>query len=163
MYLEKNEKRIIYLADEMNIFGISAEADKIDFGVMWDKMGDIESAAKQKSADSAYGLWINPHPNGRYFIGVQVAEREGQDEEYDTFTVPEGKYLEICFNGENVGEVLGEKLAFKWKEAESWAAGNRMKINWDVAIEIYPKGFFEMKYPQMCYLCHLEDNRADAI
>lgn len=156
MYAEKNSFEIITVEKEILVVGLSHKKNGIPMPELWDHMDEIEAAANHTATPSkTYGLWIDPHPNEDYMIGIEVSSLSGQSSDFSAFTIPCGQYIQNTFNAESIGELLGEKIRHKFKELENWAKKNDLHINWDVAVEVYPDGLFEMEYPEMQYWCHV--------
>ena len=154
MYIKKNEITIITFEKDIKVVGLSHKDTGIGMFELWDREDDIlNNANNKKTPETMYGIWIDPHPNEDYFVGVEVTSFEKQSEIYSCFTIPAGRYIQNLFNAESIDQLIGKVT---WKRNAEWAEKNNIQIDWDVAVEIYPPGLSEMKHPEMYYLCHVK-------
>lgn len=117
--------------------------------IMWDRYTeDIKrSTPNLKDGNIEYGVCLNKVPD--YIVGLEVTEINEEQAGYKSFTIPAGKYVKVLFNGENHEDLVDQKFMSNQKAAKKWAKSEKIKLNNEFTVEVYPKQMTEMEYPEM--------------
>jgi len=146
---------IINIDEEIKVIGLSFK--KLGFSYeeantlekMWDIYGEkyrykVKNAIKPL-VDYGINIFL-PESKDEYIAGCAVREINDLDEDWDSFVIPQGKYMKMsCHNMNNISELFGV-------DSGSLAEKNGVKINSNFMIEIYPDGAFEGKDAEISIL-----------
>lgn len=82
-----------------------------------------------------YGICLNKQPD--YITGCAVTKTEIIEEVFIPYTIPPGKYIKDTFNAESFEKLTCEAMAER--NVKVWAKANKVKINSEYIVEVYPK------------------------
>lgn len=155
MYVEKHEITILKLETAIPVVGINLQNSGLpitfdSLGMMWVRLTDeVKAGIKDvHNKDTEYGICLNKKPD--YLVGLE-STMDPCDTSYFTYIIPAGKYIKAEFNAENHEELTNKRLTSMQKEAKKWAKSNKIKINPEFTVEVYPAES-KMEYPSMYVL-----------
>ena len=154
MYNEKFNIEVITVEEKIIVYGLNLQSSGLpinfnSLGVMWDKYTEEikNSTPNRADKETEYAVCLNKVPD--YIVGVEISEIQEVDSGFKSFTIPTGKYVKVEFNGENHQDMVDTKLMARQKEAKKWAKNEKIKLNNEFTVEVYPKQTGEMEYPEM--------------
>jgi predicted transcriptional regulator YdeE len=154
MYQEKCIIEVITIETEIIVYGLNLQSSGLpinfnSLGVMWDNYTeDIKNSTPNRGdKEIEYAVCLNKVPD--YIVGVEITEIHEAEAGFKTFTIPTGKYVKVEFNGENHQDMVDTKLMARQKEAKKWAKNEKLKLNNEFTLEVYPKQTVELEYPEM--------------
>ncbi len=154
MYKEECSITVVTIDKEIIVYGLNLQSSGLpinfdSLGMMWDKYTkDIKEGTSNRTAkEIEYGVCLNKIPD--YIVGIEVTDIENENIGFKSFTIPTGKYVKVEFNGENHMDMVASKLMIRQKEAEKWAADEKIKLNKEFTVEVYPKETVEQEHPRM--------------
>ena len=154
MYQEKCNIEVITIETEIIVYGLNLQSSGLpinfnSLGIMWDNYTeDIKnSTPNRRDKEIEYAVCLNKVPD--YIVGVEITEIHEVEAGFKTFTIPAGKYVKVEFNGENHQDMVDTKLMARQKEAKKWAKNEKLKLNNEFTLEVYPKQTVELEYPEM--------------
>jgi predicted transcriptional regulator YdeE len=154
MYKEKCNIEVITVGEDIIVYGLNLQSSGLpinfdSLGVMWDKYTENIKTSTLNRADKEieYAVCLNKVPD--YIVGVDVNEIQEVETGFRGFTIPTGKYVKVEFNGENHQDMVDTKLMARQKETKKWAKNEKIKLNNEFTVEVYPKQTAEMEYPEM--------------
>ena len=154
MYNEKCNIEVITIGKEIIVYGLNLQSSGLpitfdSLGLMWGKYTENMKNSTPNRADKEieYAVCLNKVPD--YIVGVEITEIHEAEAGFKRFTIPTGKYVKVEFNGENHQDMVDTKLMARQKEAKKWAKNEKIKLNNEFTVEVYPKQTVEMEYPEM--------------
>lgn len=154
MYHEKCNIEVITVEEDIIVNGLNLQSSGLpisfdSLGVMWDKYTENIKISTPNRSDKEieYAVCLNKVPD--YIVGVEVTEIQEVETGFRSFIIPTGKYVKVEFNGENHQDMVDTKLMARQKEAKKWAKNEKIKLNNEFTVEVYPKQTVEMEYPEM--------------
>ncbi len=154
MYNEKCNIEVIAIEKEIIVYGLNLQSSGLpigfnSLGVMWDKYTeDIKNSTPNRvDKEIEYAVCLNKVPD--YIVGVEITEIHEAEVGFKSFSIPTGKYVKVEFNGENHQDMVDTKLMARQKEAKKWAKNEKIKLNNEFTVEVYPKQTVELEYPEM--------------
>lgn len=154
MYNEKCNIEVITVEEDIIVYGLNLQSSGLpisfnSLGVMWDRYTeDMKNGTKNRADDEIeYAVCLNKVPD--YIVGVKITEIQEAETGFMSFTIPAGKYVKVAFNGENHQDMVDTKLMKRQKEAKIWAKNEKVKLNTEFTVEVYPKQTVEPAYPEM--------------
>ena len=154
MYNEKCNIEVITVGEDIIVYGLNLQSSGLpinfsSLGVMWDKYTENMKNSTPNRTDKAieYAVCLNKVPD--YIVGVEITEIQEAKTGFKSFTIPTGKYVKVEFNRENHQDMVDTKLMARQKEAKKWAKNEKIKLNNEFTVEVYPKQTVELEYPQM--------------
>ena len=154
MYKEKCSIEVIIIEKEIIVYGLNLQSSGLpisfdSLGLMWDKYTeDIKNNTPHRvDIETEYAVCLNKVPD--YIVGVEINEIQESESGFLSFTIPTGKYVKVEFNGENHQDMVDTKLMERQKEAKKWAKNEKLKLNNEFTVEVYPKQSVDMEYPEM--------------
>lgn len=154
MYNEKCNIEVITIGEDIIVYGLNLQSSGLpinfdSLGVMWDKYTEEikNSTPNRGDKEIEYAVCLNKVPD--YIVGVEITEIQEEKTGFKSFTIPEGKYVKVEFNGENHQDMVDTKLMERQKEAKKWAKNEKIKLNNEFTIEAYPKQTVELEHPEM--------------
>lgn len=157
MNVENTKIGIINLQQSIKVAGINLQKSGLPItfeglGMLW---GIYTEEIKSKTPsrldkDIEYGICLNKIPD--YIVGVEVDVFVEEKNEYFSYEIPAGKYIKSSFSAENHETLVGIELMKVQKETKKWAKENKVKINSEYTVEVYPKFSSDMQYPWMYLL-----------
>lgn len=158
MYIE--EKKIEEVHIEAQVIVVGPNLQKSGLPINFDSLGkmwegyteEMKLETPKRSPNQVeYGICLNKVPD--YIVGVEVLEEiTDLKETYYQYTIPSGDYVKASFNAENYASLVEDKLMKMLKEAKKWAKQNKIKLNNEYTVEVYPKEMVEKEYPEMYIL-----------
>ncbi len=154
MYNEKCNIRVITVEEAIIVYGLNLQSSGLpinfnSLGMMWDKYTeDIKNSTPNRAdKEIEYAVCLNKVPD--YIVGVEITGIQEEKAGFKSFTIPAGKYVKVEFNGENHQDMVDTKLMARQKEAKKWAKNEKLKLNNEFTVEVYPKQTVELEYPEM--------------
>lgn len=154
MYNEKCNIEVITVGDEIIVYGLNLQSSGLpisfqSLGVMWDRYTEDmkKSTPNRVDNETEYAVCLNKVPD--YIVGVEINKIQEAESGFMSFIIPTGKYVKVEFNGENHQDMVDTKLMARQKEAKEWAKNERLKLNKEFTVEVYPKQTVEMEHPEM--------------
>ena len=154
MYNKKCNIEVITVGEDIIVYGPNLQSSGLpisfdSLGVMWDKYTEDMKNSTPNRADKEieYAVCLNKVPD--YIVGVEITEIQETEAGFKSFTIPAGKYVKVEFNGENHQDMVDTKLMARQKEAKKWAKNEKIKLNNECTVEVYPKHTVELEYPEM--------------
>lgn len=154
MYNEKCNIEVITVLENIIVYGLNLQSSGLpinfdSLGVMWDKYTeDIKnSTPNRRGKEFEYAVCLNKVPD--YIVGVEITGIQEEERGFKSFTIPAGKYVKVEFNGENHQDMVDAKLMARQKETKKWAKNEKLKLNNEFTVEVYPKQTIELEYPEM--------------
>ncbi len=154
MYNEKCNIRVITVEEAIIVYGLNLQSSGLpinfnSLGMMWDKYTeDIKNSTPNRAdKEIEYAVCLNKVPD--YIVGVEITGIQEEKIGFKSFTIPAGKYVKVEFNGENHQDMVDTKLMARQKEAKKWANNEKLKLNNEFTVEVYPKQTVELEYPEM--------------
>ncbi|WP_160687059.1 effector binding domain-containing protein [Clostridium sp. C2-6-12] len=154
MYNEMCNIEVITFREDIIVYGLNLQSSGLpinfqSLGMMWDKYTeDIKKNTPNRTdKDIEYAVCLNKVPD--YIVGVEITEIQKEKIGFKGFTIPAGKYVKVEFNGENHQDLVDAKLMARQKEAKKWAKNEKIKLNNEFTVEVYPKQTIEKDYPEM--------------
>jgi predicted transcriptional regulator YdeE len=154
MYNEKCNIEVITVEEDIIVYGLNLQSSGLpinfnSLGVMWDKYTEDMKNSTPNRADKEveYAVCLNKVPD--YIVGVEITVIQEAETGFKNFTIPTGKYIKVEFNGENHQDMVDTKLMARQKEAKKWAKNEKIKLNNEFTVEVYPKQTVELEYPEM--------------
>lgn len=156
MFEEKNTIEVIEIKHEINIVGPNLQKSGLpinfnSLGVMWENFtNEMKKSIKNRcDIKCEYAVALNKVPD--YIVGVDVTKIEDIGE-FASYTIPTGKYIKASFNAKNHDLLVDKKLMDMQKKAKKWAKDNKVNLNKEFTIEVYPQATIEQEYPEMYIL-----------
>ena len=156
-YIEKNSYEVIDITKEIKIVGMNLQNSGMpitfeSLGKMWDRYTDEERAKTTNAINNGteYGICMNKIPD--YLVGLEVSQYHQPIEGFMNYTVPVGKYIKAAFNAKNKADLVEHKLSAQLNETKKWAKMNKVSINGDFTVEVYPNDTIQAEYPEMFIL-----------
>lgn len=157
MYSEKCIIKVFTIEEEIIVYGLNLQSSGLpisfhSLGVMWEKYTEEMKNNTQNRGDKEieYGVCLNKVPD--YIVGVEITGIQEEEKGFKSFTIPAGKYVKVEFNGENHQDLVDAKLMARQKEAKKWVKNEKIKLNNEFTVEVYPKQTVELEHPEMCCL-----------
>jgi predicted transcriptional regulator YdeE len=154
MYNEMCTIEVITVEEDIIVYGLNLQSSGLpinfnSLGMMWDKYSeDMKKNTRNRTdKDIEYGVCLNKVPD--YIVGVEITEIQEEETGFKSFTIPDGKYVKVEFNGENHQDLVDAKLMARQKEAKKWAKNEKIKLSNEFTVEVYPKQTIELEYPEM--------------
>jgi predicted transcriptional regulator YdeE len=154
MFKEKCNIEVITVEKGVKLYGLNLQSSGLpinfdSLGMMWDKYTENIKNNTPNRADKEveYGVCLNKVPD--YIVGVEVTTIQEEETGFKSYTIPAGKYVKVEFNGENHQDMVETKLMARQKEAKRWAKNEKIKLNNEFTVEVYPKQTVELEYPEM--------------
>ena len=154
MYNEKCNIEVITIGKEIIVYGLNLQSSGLpitfdSLGLMWGKYTEDmkNSAPNRVDKEIEYAVCLNKVPD--YIVCIEITELHGEAAGFKSFTIPTGKYVKVEFNGENHQDMVDTKLMTRQKEAKKWAKNEKIKLNKEFTVEVYPTQTVEMEYPEM--------------
>lgn len=141
MFTEKTTTEIITIETEIKVLGIALQKSGLplsfdSLGKLWELYGE-KYRGKMPNAEQPpveYAICLNKVPD--YIAGCSVTDFPADQAEFTSHTIPKGKYIKDSFNAESFDQLTGE--AFAKRNVKAWAKKNKVKINGEFCIEVYP-------------------------
>ena len=161
MFVEKNSTKVIAIDEEIKIVGINLQKSGLpitfeSLGKLWGIYGD-NHRGKEKNALTPiveYAVCLNKVPD--YISGCAVTEIGELKEGWMSFVIPKGKYIKDTWNAETC-QKLCEVVGDSFKNVKKWAKTNKIKINGEFSIEVYPNEALEGTNIEMYTLTPVKD------
>ena len=154
MYNEKCNIEVITVGKDIIVYGLNLQNSGLpinfdSLGVMWDKYTEDMKNNTLNRADKEieYAVCLNKVPD--YIVGVEITEIGEEETGFKSFTIPAGKYVKVEFNGENHQDMVDTKLIARQKEAKKWSKNEKIKLNNEFTVEVYPKQTVKLEHPEM--------------
>lgn len=154
MYNEKCNIEVITVGEDILVYGLNLQSSGLpinfnSLGMMWGKYTeDMKiNTPNREDKEIEYGVCLNKVPD--YIVGVEITEIQEEEVGFKSFTIPSGKYVKVEFNGESHQDLVGTKLMARQKEAKKWAKNEKIKLNNEFTVEVYPKETVELEFPEM--------------
>lgn len=154
MYDEMCNIAVITVEEDIIVYGLNLQSSGLpinfnSLGLMWDKYTEDmkNNTLSRADKDIEYAVCLNKVPD--YIVGVEITEILEEKTGFKSFTIPAGKYVKVEFNGENHQDLVGTKLMARQKEAKKWAKNEKIKLNNEFTVEVYPKETVELEHPEM--------------
>lgn len=110
---------------------------------MWEIYGNTyrgqNKIANANNSKLEYAVLLNKVPD--YITGHAVSKVEEINDECSSYILPKGKYIKDTFNAESF-ETLADEVLPKRKVKE-WAKKNKVKVDGQFSVEVYPWEEFE--------------------
>lgn len=154
MFQEKEHTEIIELTEDIVIVGVSLQKSGLpitfaSLGKMWKIWGDSyrgqNKIANAVNAKLEYAVLLNKVPD--YIAGHAVSSADEIAEDCSSVILSKGKYIKDTFNAESFEELANEVLPKR--KVKAWAKKNKVKVDGQFSVEVYPweefeQGNFEM-------------------
>lgn len=150
MCIEKDSTEIIMVDEEICVVGMSLQKSGLpisfeSLGKLWEIYGEKYRGKVKKAVNPVveYAICFNKIPD--YLTGCSVSEIDQVNEECISFAIPKGRYIKDLFHADTFQQLTNEAMAKR--NVKAWANKNKIKINKEFTIEVYPEhknGLFEM-------------------
>jgi len=155
MFVEKSSTEIITIDNEIMVVGLSLQKSGLpisfdSLGKLWERYSK-KYRGKVKNAITPiveYSVALNKIPD--YIAGCAVTEIGELEEGLISYIISPGKYIKDTFNAKTFKQLVGEAL--EKRNVKAWAKTNKIKINGEFTIEVYPIDAIEEKNVEMSTL-----------
>ena len=160
MFIEKTSTEIVTIDNKIKVVGLSLQKSGLpisfeSLGRLWGIFGE-NHRGKVKNAVKPiveYSVALNNIPD--YIAGCAVTEFGDLEESWLSYVILPGKYIKDTFNAETFEQLVEEKIGKRNEKA--WAEKNKIKINEEFAIEVYPIDAIEGKNVEMYTLTPIKE------
>lgn len=160
MFVEKNSTEIIVINREIKVVGLSLQKSGLpisfaSLGKLWDIYGETYRGSVKNAETPVveYAVCLNKTPD--YIAGCGVTEIDKVEKDCLSFIIPLGKYIKDTFNAETFEQLTGEVMGKR--NVKAWAKKNKVNINGQFTIEVYPREDFEKGNFQMYTLTPVKE------
>lgn len=143
---------IITVEEAILIQGLSLQKSGLpisfdSLGVLWERYGENHRYTMKNTIDPIveYAVLLNKEPD--YITGCAVTRRGEVGEEWRSYVIPAGKYIKDCFSGDSFQQLTSEEMMKR--NVKNWAKKNKVNINNEYSLEVYPIEAVENKTVQM--------------
>ncbi len=154
MFEPKDSTEIVEITEDIIIVGVSLQKSGLpvtfdSLGKMWDIFSSSyrgqNKIANALNAKLEYAVLLNRVPD--YIAGYAVSKADAIADDCSSVILPKGKYIKDTFNAETF-EALADEVLPK-RKVKAWATKNKIKVDGQFSVEVYPweefeKGNFEM-------------------
>lgn len=160
MFIEKSSTEVITINKEIKVVGLSLQKSNLpisfdSLGKLWGLYGDTYRG-KVKNAIYPiveYGICLNKVPD--YITGCAVTGIEDIEDGCLSYIIQPGKYIKDSFNAETFQQ-LTDEIMMK-RNVKAWAKANKIKINNEFTIEVYPLEAIENQIVEMYTLTPIKE------
>lgn len=142
MFIERDSTEIVTVDEEIKVVGLSLQKSGLaisfdSLGKLWEVYGQKYRGKVENTAIPAteYAVCFNKIPD--YLTGCSVTEIAEVNDDCISHVIPKGKYIKDAFNAETFEKLTNEAMAKR--NVKAWAKKNKVKINREFTIEVYPK------------------------
>jgi len=146
MFVRKHNVEVITLDEPIVVVGLSfakckrtgSANFKSPFDLYSQDSFELQANIKNlRRPQVGYGIWTNMQD---VIVGKAVADVDGQDDIYDSCTIPAGRYLKVSFNAETFEELVMDAIHKAWEKAgtDTFLENNNLVADRTLHIEVYP-------------------------
>lgn len=154
MFILKESTEIIELEQEIKVVGLSLQKSGLpisfdSLGKLWERYGSTYRERNKVENSGAfvteYAVALNTVLD--YITGCEVDKIGEVTEESSSFVIPKGKYIKDTFNAESFELLVSEALLKR--NVMEWAKKNKITIDGEFSVEVYPWAEFDKKNFEM--------------
>lgn len=150
MFVKEDSTEVIMVEEEIQVVGMNLQ--KSGLPISFDSLGKLWEIYREKyrgKVENAitpvveYAICLNKVPD--YITGCSVTEIGKVNPDCLSYIIPKGNYIKDTFHAETFEQLTNEAMAKR--NVKAWAKKNKIKINREFTIEVYPpieNGNFEM-------------------
>jgi predicted transcriptional regulator YdeE len=146
MFVRKYNVEVIALDEKIMIVGLSFAKCKRTGSAHFTSPFDLYSLDSfelqanikhLKRPQVGYGVWTGMQD---VIVGKAVTDVNGQDDMYDSCTIPAGRYVKLSFNAETFEELVMDAIHKAWDNAgtDAFLESNNLVADRTLHIEVYP-------------------------
>lgn len=151
---------VISIDHEVKIFGLSLRKSSLplsfkSLGKLWNiyAADDRYNVTNQITPITEYGIALNKIPD--YLTGCAVSDMPDEDDKFSSFVLPRGKYIKDTFSAGSFHELT--TTAMQSRNVKKWAKDNKLTINDEFTVEVYPANAIEGEVIEMYTLTPIKE------
>lgn len=155
----------ITLQEEIKVTGLNLQSSGMpitfeSLAKMWDKKSVFTEEIRDNIPHTCYpiveyGIALNRVPD--YIAGRQVSAFSTPAEPYYQHVIPAGSYLQVLFHGDSFEDLVQNRIDEARNKGKAWAKRNKVPVNGDFLVEVYPHETTMTEFPEMYLLFPLKE------